>query len=106
MQAHPGACDSGRIRSAKISLKESLAISCGNSYAMIAHLHDELALVLPGIHIDRTAGRRVFDRIGDQIAEGMKQQFRITVDGCRQVLEVFRDVYTSIGLTVRLASVT
>src|ERR1700730_13249097 len=95
MQANSRARDAGRVTAAEVTLEKVLAITSRNADAEVTHLYHQPFCLLPSNHLDGAPQRRVFDRIGNQIAECVKKQFGITVNGRRHRRIILADDYTA-----------
>jgi hypothetical protein len=105
MQADAGAGDAGRVAAAKVTFEKPRAVAGRNADAMVAHVHHQPARFFPRHDFGRASGGRILDGVGDQIAEGMEQKFRIAEDGRRQAGEVLDDDGAPVGIAMRLACV-
>src|SRR5882757_3471610 len=71
MQANSRTRDAGRVTAAEVTLEEVFAVTRGNPNAAVTHLYHQRRCLLSCNHLDGAPRRRVFDRVGNQIAKGM-----------------------------------
>src|SRR5260370_37391946 len=91
MQPNSRACDADGISAAEVTLEKVLAITSGNADAAVTHLYHQPFCLLLSNDLDGAPQRRIFDRVGNQIAKCVKKQFWITVNGRRQRRIIFTD---------------
>ena len=103
MQTYTGAGDAGCVTAAVIALKQALSVARRYTDAVVADVDHQPVEFAPGRQFYRASGRRIFDCIGNQIAEYLKQQLGVTIDGLGQRQEIFSDQCRSIGVAMRLA---
>ena len=84
VKADAGADDPRDVAAAVIALEQPVEVGGGNADAVIGDGDDDLVAGQRGIHLDDAAVRRVFDGVGQNIAENLKQQFCIADHGHRR----------------------
>src|SRR5258708_22892800 len=105
MQANSRACDAGGVAAAEVTLEEVLAITSGNADAAVTHLHYQPCCFLLSNSLDGAPERRVFDRVGNQIAKCVKKQFGITVNARRQRRIIFADDHAASRIAMHLTCI-
>ena len=105
MQSDAGACDAGGVAAAKIALEQPHAVARRNADAVIAHLHHQPSRFLARPDLGRARSRGILDGVGDEIAERVKQQLRIAMNGRGQRLEVLDDDGAAVRIAVGLTGI-
>src|SRR5215471_9766541 len=72
-----GPDDAGDIAAAVIALKQSIEIARRNPDSVVGDGNDDIAVGGGGADLDRAAARRIFERVGKQVAVHLEQELLV-----------------------------